>query len=244
MSVVYKARQPGLGRVVALKWLGPRGPNGPDTTRFVREATAVARMHHPNVVPLYEVGEFEGRPYFTMPFVPGGSLATRRAQFFGEHRAAVELLEKVARAVAHAHEHGILHRDLKPGNVPLDEYGEPLVSDFGLAKILGALEDLTATGTVLGTPSYMAPEQAAGGPAAVGPAADVWALGVMLYEILAGAPLSVRASKQAALQGLGYPLDIALNMNYTEVLRMQRSEDTIEGPRAFAEKRKPNWQAR
>jgi serine/threonine-protein kinase len=158
-----------------------------EVERFCREAQAVLRLSHPHIVQVYDFGHADGRPYFTMQLAPGGSLAKHRARFTADPRAAVALLEKVARAVEHAHRHGILHRDLKPANVLLGESDEPLVADFGLAKFLHAdTEGLTQTGVTPGTPSYMAPEQAAGRRHEVGPPTDVWALGVILYELLAG----------------------------------------------------------
>jgi hypothetical protein len=153
--------------------------------RFDREARAAARLEHPHIVPIYEVGRHQGRPYYTMALAEG-SLAQHAGRFMGDARAAVTLMEKVARAVHHAHERGILHRDLKPGNILLDARGEPLVSDFGLAKILDDEIELTRSGEVIGTPAYMAPEQAGGGTQPVTAAADIWALGVFLYELLTG----------------------------------------------------------
>jgi tRNA A-37 threonylcarbamoyl transferase component Bud32 len=187
MGIVYKARHVALGRVVALKSLLADTADHPLLQqRFEREARAVARLRHAHIVPIYEVGRHEDRPYFTMAYIPGGSLAQHRRRFQADPRAAAALLVKIARAVQHAHERGILHRDLKPGNVLLDEHDEPLVSDFGLAKVLDDDVELTNPGDLLGTPLYMSPEQAAGSAAEVGPAADIWALGVILYELLTG----------------------------------------------------------
>jgi serine/threonine-protein kinase len=187
MGVVYKARHARLGRVVALKTIRRELGTTPGAVRrFEREVRAAARLQHPHIVPIYEVSEAAGRPYFTMPFLGGGSLGQRRAQLIGNPQAAVALLEKVARAVHHAHEAGILHRDLKPSNILLDERGEPLVSDFGLAKLQDLTEELTQSGEMLGTPAYMAPEQAAGRNECVGRTADVWALGVLLFELTTG----------------------------------------------------------
>ena len=188
MGVVYKVRDSVLGRVVALKAVRSGDQLRPeDVLRFHREAEVVARLDHPHIIRLHEFGEEQGRPYFTMPLAEGGSLAGRLAEF-SRPRAAVALAEKVARAVGFAHAAGILHRDLKPSNVLLDSAGEPLVADFGLAKFVGRPTDLTHTGAVMGTPAYMAPEQAAGRLDEVGPAADVWALGAILYELLTGRP--------------------------------------------------------
>jgi tRNA A-37 threonylcarbamoyl transferase component Bud32 len=187
MGIVYKARHVTLGRVVALKMMRADALARPqDAQRFEREMRAVARLNHPHIVPIYEVGRYEDRPYYTMAYAPGGSLTGHRQRLPADPRAVLVLIEKVARAVHYAHEQGIVHRDLKPGNVLLDERGEPLVSDFGLAKLHDGDVELTQTGAVLGTPAYMAPEQAAGRTRDIGPPTDVWALGVMLYEFLAG----------------------------------------------------------
>jgi hypothetical protein len=187
MGVVYRARHTTLGRVVALKTLRADGFGDPQARRrFAREMRAAGRLNHPHIVTVYEVGDYRGQPYYTMAFIAGGSLARHVARLRGDPRASLVLMEKVARAVHYAHEQGVLHRDLKPGNVLLDERGEPLVADFGLAKLLEGDEELTQTGIIPGTPAYMAPEQAGGLRHEVGPAADVWALGVILYELLAG----------------------------------------------------------
>jgi len=187
MGVVCKVRDRILGRVVALKTLrAGEGVRPEGVVRFRREAEAVARLDHPHIIRLHEFGEEGGRPYFTMPLAEGGSLAGRAHTFRADPRAAAVLLEKVAGAVGHAHSLGVLHRDLKPSNVLLDAAGEPLVADFGLVKFVDAASDLTQTGDVLGTPSYMAPEQAAGRIDEVGARTDVWALGAILYELLTG----------------------------------------------------------
>jgi hypothetical protein len=187
MGVVYRARHAALGRVVALKMIrGDHAPAPADVRRFTAEARAMAALDHPHVVPVYEVGECQGRPYFTAKLLGGGSLAQHLGRLGADPRRAVALLEKVARAVEYLHERGILHRDLKPANVLLDQRDEPHVSDFGLAKIREGGVDLTVHGAVLGTLPYMAPEQAAGQTHRLGPAAEVWSLGVVLYELLAG----------------------------------------------------------
>src|SRR5262249_20319662 len=150
-----RARDTVLGRLVALKMIRAGVLARPEEVqRFYREARAAAQLSHPHIVPLHEIGQHEDRHYFTMAFAPGGSLALQRQRLTGEIRAAVALVEKIARAVHHAHTKGILHRDLKPGNILLDERGEPLVSDFGLAKFLDADADLTQSGVVVGTPAY------------------------------------------------------------------------------------------
>jgi predicted Ser/Thr protein kinase len=187
MGVVYKAHDTELGRTVALKMIKAGVlASSEETARFRREAQAAAQLDHPHIVPLYEIGQHQGCLYFTMAFAWGGSLSQQQARFAADARAAVTLLEKVARAVHHAHQRGILHRDLKPGNILLDEQGSPWVSDFGLAKFLDASLELTRVGQVMGTPAYMAPEQASGQTDQISPQTDVWALGVILYELLTG----------------------------------------------------------
>src|SRR6266487_5462742 len=188
-GVVYRAHQKSLNRTVALKVIGL----GPWTSeahlkRFRREAEAAASLDHPGILPIYEVGERDGCCYFSMKFVEGGQLdeVVRRTPI--SIRQAVELIAKVARTVHHAHEHGILHRDIKPGNILLDVNGEPLLTDFGLARLLESESTITQTMEVLGTPSYMAPEQAAGNNAAVNGNTDVYGLGAVLYQLLTDHP--------------------------------------------------------
>src|SRR6266540_3466504 len=188
-GVVYRAHQKSLNRIVALKVIGL----GPWTTeahlkRFRREAEAAASLEHPGIVPIYEVGEREGCCYFSMMFVEGGQLdeIVRREPM--PVRQATELIAKVARTVHYAHEHGILHRDIKPGNILLDAEGEPHLTDFGLARLVETESTVTRTLEVLGTPSYMAPEQALGENAAVSSATDVYGLGAVLYQLLTGQP--------------------------------------------------------
>jgi eukaryotic-like serine/threonine-protein kinase len=189
MGVVYKARQLSLGRTVALKMLLPNAvPSAADLARFRVEVESAARLDHPSIVPIYEVGEQQDRPYFTMKFVEGTTLARRLADGPMAPREAATLLAPVARAVHFAHEHGLLHRDLKPSNILIDRDGRPHVSDFGLAKRVADDAGLTLSGAVLGTPSYMAPEQAAGSRGKVGPASDVYSLGTILYQMLTGRP--------------------------------------------------------
>ena len=188
-GVVYRAHQKSLNRTVALKVIG-LGPWATEAhlKRFRREAEAAANLDHPFIVPIHEVGERDGCCYFSMNFVEGGQLdeVVRGAPM--SIRQAAELIAKVARTVHYAHEHGILHRDIKPGNVLLDTKGEPHLTDFGLARLVEAESTVTRTLDVMGTPSYMAPEQAAGNNAAVSKATDVYGLGAVFYELLTRHP--------------------------------------------------------
>jgi tRNA A-37 threonylcarbamoyl transferase component Bud32 len=189
MGVVYKARQLALNRLVALKVIrGARLASAAERRRFQNEAEAVARLDHPNIVPVYEVGRYEGDPYFSMKLIDGTGLDRQVARFAGDPRAAARVVAAVAGAVHHAHQRGILHRDLKPANILLDDRGEPHVTDFGLAKRFDADADpdVTRSGAIVGTPSYMSPEQAAGGRDALTTATDVYGLGAILYALLAG----------------------------------------------------------
>src|SRR6201993_1700976 len=190
MGVIYRARQRHSRRIVALKRISSYHADSQDTLmRFRREAQAAANLDHPNILPIYEVSESqEGLPFFSMKFAGGGSLLEAAPALRTDPRRAVALIVKVARAVQHAHEQGILHRDLKPGNILLDGRGEPLVSDFGLAKFLDANKDITKSLTTFGTPGYTAPEQAEGKAADLTPAADVYSLGAILFELVAGRP--------------------------------------------------------
>ena len=214
MGVVYRARQIGLNRLVALKMLLPGAPGGLERlVRFRTEAEVLARLNHPNIVPIYDIGECEGRPYFTMEYVPGRDLARFLDGRPQDSAAAARLVETLARAVDAAHRCGVVHRDLKPANILLGSgewpvaSGEkrheanppslatrhsplaaPKITDFGLAKDMTASAGLTRTGEAMGTPCYMAPEQARGDRKAVGPATDVYALGAILYEMLTGRP--------------------------------------------------------
>ncbi len=168
MGVVYKARQISLDRPVALKVL-PGGPlaNQDDLRRFHLEAAAIAILDHPNIVPIYEVGEHDGLSYFAMKLIDGNSLAQRQPGSVANPRAAAQLVATVARAVHHAHQRGVLHRDLKPSNIVIDALGQPHVTDFGLAKRVEANCEFTQSGAILGTPSYMAPEQVVGSMSAL-----------------------------------------------------------------------------
>src|SRR5262245_5499463 len=189
VGIVFRARNLRLGRPVALKMLLAGAYAGPtELARFQREAEAVASLCHPNIVQVYEVGDHGGRPYFTMELVEGGSLAQKLTTTPPPIRWAAELVASLADAVAVAHSTGIVHRDLKPANILLTADGTPKISDFGLARRLEGEDRLTWTGTAVGTPSYMAPEQASGTTGRVGPAADVYGLGAVLYELLTGRP--------------------------------------------------------
>jgi serine/threonine-protein kinase len=189
MGVVYKARQASLDRTVALKMiLRGSNPSAADLARFRSEAESAARLAHPAIVPIYDVGQHAGQPYFTMKHVAGTTLARRLAEGPLPPREAAALLAPICRAVQFAHERGVLHRDLKPSNILIDEEGRPHVSDFGLAKRVTDDDGPTLSGAVLGTPSYMAPEQAAGKRGALGPATDVYSLGTILYQMLTGRP--------------------------------------------------------
>jgi len=188
MGVIYLARQRHPQRIVAVKRVLNYHPDSHETfKRFRREADAAASLDHPNILPIYEVSESEdGLPFFSMKFATGGSLQKVAPALRAEPRRCVQLMAKVARAVEYAHGQGILHRDLKPGNILLDGRGEPLVSDFGLAKWLDANKNITKSLTAFGTPGYTAPEQAEGAAADLTPAADVYSLGAILFELLAG----------------------------------------------------------
>jgi serine/threonine-protein kinase len=189
MGVVYRARQGGLDRLVALKMIlaGPHA-DAEQLARFRAEAQAVARLQHPNVVQIYEVGGDDLRPFFSMELVEGGSLARKLAGTPLPARQAAALAATLSRAMHAVHGCGVIHRDLKPANVLLTTDGTPKISDFGLAKRLDVEPGRTRTGAVLGTPGYMAPEQVRGDPRVIGPAADVYALGSILYEMLTGRP--------------------------------------------------------
>src|SRR5437868_2974607 len=190
MGVIYRARQRHSRRIVAVKRiLAYHGDSHETLMRFRREAEAAASLDHPNILPIYEVSESEdGLPFFSMKLATGGSLHDAESTRPHEPRKCVQLMAKVARAIEYAHSRGILHRDLKPGNILLDDRHEPLVSDFGLAKWLDANKDLTKSLTTFGTPGYIAPEQAASAVADLTPASDVYSLGAILFNLLAGRP--------------------------------------------------------
>jgi WD40 repeat protein/serine/threonine protein kinase len=238
MGVVYKARQLGLNRTVALKMvLSGAHASAKDVARFRQEAGAVARLHHPNIVQIFDFGEVHGRPYFALELVEGDSLVQRLQGQPQPPDAAAGLIEVLARAAHYAHERGVIHRDLKPANVllaatagspqssgdkidsrpvavpgALKDYGVPKITDFGLAKQLGEQANATVSGEVVGTPAYMAPEQAAGQAHAAGPATDIYALGAILYEMLTGKPPFKGATR----------LDTALQVMHEEPVRPTR----------------------
>jgi WD40 repeat protein len=188
-GVVYQAHQLDLDRTVALKMLLAGAHAGPkDLTRFQREAAAIARLKHPSIVQIYDVGQHGGQPYLSLEFVEGGSLAQKIKGTPQPAREAAQLVETLARAVHAAHQCGIIHRDLNPANVLLTADGVPKITDFGLARRLDAETHQTQSGAILGTPSYMSPEQASGKNKEVGPFVDVYALGAILYELLTGRP--------------------------------------------------------
>lgn len=221
MGVVYRARQLSLNREVALKMILAGELAGPDSLRmFQREAHAAASLHHPNIVPVYGIGEHELQHYFTMRLVPGGrTIAQWAATRRGHWREIAEATAKAARAVAFAHNHGVLHRDLKPSNILWDDTAGPQVTDFGLAKLLDEADGaLTAPARVLGSPNYMAPEQTGGRNTEITTATDVYGLGAVLYELLAGHPpfrgVSVldtlrRAAEDTPAPLLGVPKDLS-----------------------------------
>ncbi|HEY7155654.1 MAG TPA: protein kinase [Gemmataceae bacterium] len=201
MGVVYKARQISLNRIVALKMILSGEHANPHTlSRFYTEARAVARLQHPNIVQIYEIGNRGDNPFFSLEYLEGGCLQQRMAGVAQDPRQTAQLMETVARAVYHAHRQGIIHRDLKPGNILLAADGTPKITDFGLAKQVEDDNSQTRTGAILGTPSYMAPEQARGGGRDIGPAADIYALGAVLYDLLTGRPPFQGSSVLATLQ--------------------------------------------
>ncbi len=187
MGLVYRARHRRLQRLVALKMLRTNVLSAAgDVQRFRNEAEVLAQLDHPHIVPIHDVGEHEGRVYFSMKLIEGGGLDGQLERFRDDPQGAARLVAQVARAVHHAHQRGILHRDLKPSNILLDREGQPHVSDFGLSKRIESDGSLTQTGAIVGTPQYMAPEQTSGRKGAVTTATDVYGLGAVLYAILTG----------------------------------------------------------
>lgn len=219
MGVVFRARQLSLGREVAIKMIQQDRLGSPeDHQRFLAEAEATARLEHPGIVRVYEVGEFEGTPFFSMQFIRGETVAQRLKSGPMPQRQAADLIAAVARAIDYAHKQGILHRDIKPSNILLDEHGHPKVTDFGLAKFFGANDHLTRTGAILGTPSYMSPEQASGRSSQLGPTSDVYSLGTLLYHSLTGRPPLVADS----------PLELALKILEQEPIPPRVLEPKID----------------
>lgn len=186
MGVVYKARHRQLNRVVALKMI-LRGQlaSDDDVQRFHREAEAAANLDHPGIVPIYEIGESDGRHFFSMKLIEGGSLSAQLEPIAQDQRSVVRLIQKVARAIHYAHQRGVLHRDLKPANILMNEVGDPLITDFGLAKQVEGDSNLTQSGAIVGTPAYMPPEQAAA-EKDITTAADIYSIGAILYQALCG----------------------------------------------------------
>ena len=201
MGVVFKARQINLNRIVALKMiLAGQFAGDKDVQRFRTEAESAAQLEHPGIVPIFEIGQHEGQHYFSMSYVEGESLGDRVANGPLPPQAAAALVQKISEAMAYAHGRGVIHRDLKPANVLIDPSGQPKITDFGLAKKTEADSDLTGTGQILGTPAYMPPEQASGKVDEVGPLADVYSLGAILYCLLTGRPPFQSASPMDVLR--------------------------------------------
>lgn len=200
VGVVFKARQVSLNRLVAVKMLlSGRFASAEWVKRFQAEAEAAAHLQHPNIVAIHEVGQHEGQPFFSMAYVAGRDLGEVVAEGPLPARRAASHLKTIAEAIHYAHQRGVLHRDLKPSNVLMDEFGEPRVTDFGLAKRLQSDSDLTLTGQVLGTPNYMPPEQASARQGQLGPASDVYSLGAILYHLLTGRPPFMAETLEGAL---------------------------------------------
>src|SRR5262245_25947824 len=188
MWVVFRARQTSVNRIVALKMiLTGQLASANEVQRFRTEAEAAAQLDHPHIVPIHEVGEHDGQPYFSMKLIEGASLGSHMRRLSADPRAGVQLLAAVARAIHHAHQRGIIHRDLKPANILVDDRGEPHVTDFGLARAVEGGSGPTRSGAIVGTPGYMAPEQAASNKVLT-TGVDVYALGAIFYEMLTGRP--------------------------------------------------------
>lgn len=246
MGVVYRARQTRLNRMVALKMiLAGQLASGADVRRFQTEAEAAAKLDHPGIVPIFEVGEHDGHHFYSMALVNGEALSERLAHGPLAPREAAEFVRAMALAVQHAHERGVIHRDLKPANVLIDPAGQPRVTDFGLARQVFHESSLTTTGQVLGTPEYMSPEQAAGYSDRVSEPADVYALGAVFYACLTGRPPFVADAAVATLQQvvasdpvsastLNSAVDIDLQTIVHKCLE-KRPEDRYSSAREFAE---------
>ena len=189
MGIVYRAQQISLDREVAVKMiLKDQLATQQDRQRFFAEARATAKLEHPGIVPVYDVGEIEGRPYFVMKFIKGKTLYELIQDGGLNPRTAARYLEQICRAVQFAHDRGIVHRDIKPSNILIDESGHARLTDFGLAKVSDSMDSLTKTGVVLGTPTYMSPEQASGRMGPIGPSSDIYSLGSVLYHAITGQP--------------------------------------------------------
>jgi predicted Ser/Thr protein kinase len=204
MGVVYRAKQISLNRVVAVKMIPENRPSSDENRkRFFAEAEANARLEHPGIVPVFEVSEFRGHPFFSMQFVNGETLADRLKRGPVSHRTAARIMVDVCRAIDFAHTQGVLHRDIKPSNIMIDLQDQVRVTDFGLAKFANSNDNLTRTGAVIGTPSYMSPEQASGRSSLLGPRSDIYSLGTVLYHLLTGRPPFIADSPmELALQVL------------------------------------------
>ena len=200
MGVVFRARQMSLNRIVALKMiLAGRLATEREVQRFRAEAEAVAKLRHPNIVAIHEVGIHEGQHYFSMDLVQGRNLASLVREHPLPPTTAARYVQAIAAAIHHAHEQGVLHRDLKPSNVLIDETDQPRITDFGLAKLFETGSDITLSGQVLGSPNFMPPEQAAGRNEEVGPQSDLYSLGAILYHLLTGRPPFAAQTVQATL---------------------------------------------
>lgn len=225
MGVIYKALQPKLNRVVALKVIHAASHASEDShRRFRAEVKVAGRLNHPNIVPVFDVGVMDGFPCFSMEYFPGGTLAEKLRSSAMSLSASVATLSKVARAVFFAHQHGVLHRDIKPANILLDRDGEPHVGDFGLAKEMESDSDLTRSGAILGSPNYMSPEQACGEASTLSVATDIYSLGAILYEILTGHP-PFRAS--SPLETMRLVVEQEAPRPSTSVARVDRDLETI-----------------
>lgn len=246
MGIVFRARHRDLQRIVALKVIRSGEFASPEeTSRFRAETEACARLQHPNIVPIYDVGEQAGLQYFTMALIDGPTLVERLQQEELSAKDAARLVQKLAMAIENAHTAGIIHRDLKPANILFNSSGEPFITDFGLAKMAGTDEMLTTTGQILGTPAYMAPEQATGRRNHVGESADVYSLGCLLYFALTGqAPFHGPTPFDILLQVLERdpPLPRQINRQVPAVLERvclramaKRLEDRYASARHFAE---------
>jgi serine/threonine-protein kinase len=215
MGTVYRARQLEMDREVALKLISPGGRDeAAARSRFTREVRALARIEHPNIVPIYDAGDWQGFPYYTMKLVPRGPLSRHLVRFTDDLRAAVRLVAKVGRAVGALHAVGVMHRDLKPLNILLGDNDEPLVADFGLARWISDDMPLTDSGSPVGTRQYMSPEQSLGSKTDYTPACDIWALGIILFEVLTGRrPFASDDPVELYLQIRGEPAPPAASFN-------------------------------